>query len=47
MAIQSTRNVCIENIWMRWLKTSGRNVQSIILEGKTNGLFNPLDELDM
>lgn len=32
---------------MRWLKTSGRNVQSVILEGKTNGLFNPLGDVDM
>ncbi|PIL27238.1 hypothetical protein GSI_10382 [Ganoderma sinense ZZ0214-1] len=47
VAITSTHNVCIENIWMRWLKTSGRNVQSIILQGKTNSLFNPLDEVDM
>ncbi|KAI1781874.1 hypothetical protein LXA43DRAFT_590306 [Ganoderma leucocontextum] len=47
VAIQSTHNVCIENIWMRWLKTAGRNLQSIILEGKTNGLFNPLDEVDI
>ena len=47
VAIKSIHNVNIENLWMRWLKTDGRNCQTTILLGKTNGLFNPLSDIDV
>ncbi|KAI0739840.1 hypothetical protein C8Q80DRAFT_1112091, partial [Daedaleopsis nitida] len=47
VAIKSTSNITIENLWSRWLKTDGRNCQSTIIQGRTNGLFNPLNEIDV
>ncbi|KAI0629562.1 hypothetical protein C8Q77DRAFT_1065176 [Trametes polyzona] len=47
VALKSTNNITIENLWSRWLKTSGRNCREVISEGNTNGLFNPLDDLDV
>ncbi|KAI0749543.1 hypothetical protein C8Q80DRAFT_1119793 [Daedaleopsis nitida] len=47
VAIKSTSNITIENLWARWLKTDRRNCQTTIIQGRTNGLFNPLDEIDV
>ncbi|TBU64693.1 hypothetical protein BD310DRAFT_943708 [Dichomitus squalens] len=43
MPIPSTRNITIENLWSRWFTHSGANLQKVLMEGKTNGLFNPGD----
>ncbi|KAI0779405.1 hypothetical protein C8Q74DRAFT_1216935 [Fomes fomentarius] len=42
-------NITIKNLWVPvwWLKTSGNDLQEIILEGKFIGLFNPSDENDV
>lgn len=47
MPLPSTRNIVIENLWSRWLTHSGLNVQTTLLEGKTNGIFNAGDNIDM
>lgn len=47
VAIQSTHNITIENIWSRWLKWAGTSCRAVLEEGKSNGLFNALDELDV
>nr|VWP00215.1 Autophagy-related protein 9 [Ganoderma boninense] len=47
MPLPSTRNIVIENLWSRWLTHSGLNIQTTLLEGKTNGIFNPGDNIDI
>ncbi|KAI0641517.1 hypothetical protein C8Q79DRAFT_1014440 [Trametes meyenii] len=47
VAIASTSNISIENLWSRWLKWAGSNCYSILTQGATNGLFNPVDQLDV
>ncbi|EJF66376.1 hypothetical protein DICSQDRAFT_45784, partial [Dichomitus squalens LYAD-421 SS1] len=47
MPIPSTRNITIENLWSRWFTHSGANLQKVLMEGKTNGLFNPGDNVDI
>lgn len=45
--IKSSHSIAIRNLWPQWLKSGGHNCQAVMLQGKTNGLFNPLDELDV
>ncbi|KAJ7715227.1 hypothetical protein DFH07DRAFT_1015377 [Mycena maculata] len=41
VALKSTNNIPIENLW-KWLrKTCGRSLREWIEDGKTNGIFNP------
>ncbi|KAM5544839.1 hypothetical protein V8D89_001737 [Ganoderma adspersum] len=47
MPLPSTCNIVIENLWSRWLTHSGLNVQTTLLEGKTNGIFNTGDNIDI
>lgn len=44
MAVKSTHNVPAETMW-RWLgQTVGRDLKDILLEGQTNGVFDPNSE---
>ncbi|KAL1942641.1 hypothetical protein VTO73DRAFT_4881 [Trametes versicolor] len=44
--LKSTHNISIENLWSRWLTYDGWNLQKVLMEGRSNGLFNPADALD-
>ncbi|OSD03275.1 hypothetical protein PYCCODRAFT_256220 [Trametes coccinea BRFM310] len=46
MALKSTHNISIENLWSRWLKYAGWNLQATLLQGKSNGLFNSANHVD-
>ncbi|THG94115.1 hypothetical protein EW026_g7292 [Hermanssonia centrifuga] len=41
VALTSTHNIPIENLWSQLHKFTGFNIQAAPLEGKTNGLLNP------
>lgn len=41
VALTSTHNIPIENMWMRLRKHDGHNIQDTLLDGKHNGKFNP------
>ncbi|KAI0073741.1 hypothetical protein K474DRAFT_1710450 [Panus rudis PR-1116 ss-1] len=41
MAMTSTRNIRIENMWSRLRKYTGINIADVLKEGKTNQYFNP------
>ncbi|KAJ6538057.1 hypothetical protein B0H19DRAFT_1217911 [Mycena capillaripes] len=45
VALKSVNNIPIENLWKWLLKTIGRSLREIIEEGKTNGLFNPGNQI--
>ncbi|KAJ7100702.1 hypothetical protein B0H15DRAFT_876835 [Mycena belliarum] len=45
VAIKSVNNIPIENLWKWLLKTIGRSLREIIEDGKTNGLFNPANQI--
>ncbi|KAJ6474303.1 hypothetical protein C8R45DRAFT_1160581 [Mycena sanguinolenta] len=45
VALKSVNNIPIENLWKWLVKTCGRNLRDFIEDGKTNGLFNPGDEV--
>jgi hypothetical protein len=47
VALKSVNNIPIENLWKWLLKTIGRSLREIIEEGKTNGLFNPGNQIHM
>lgn len=41
MAVKSVHNITAESLW-KWLsKTIGRELKTIILEGRVNGVYNP------
>lgn len=41
VALKSTHNIRIESIWKEFRKQSGRNIQDALLQGRSNGFFNP------
>ncbi|KAJ6556661.1 hypothetical protein B0H10DRAFT_1967605 [Mycena sp. CBHHK59/15] len=45
VALKSVNNIPIENLWKWFLKTFGRSLRDYIEDGKTNGLFNPGDQM--
>ncbi|KAJ7630047.1 hypothetical protein DFH06DRAFT_1140788 [Mycena polygramma] len=45
VALKSVNNIVIENLWKWLLKTIGRSLREVIEDGKTNGLFNPGNQI--
>lgn len=45
VAITSTHNIPIENLWSRLIKEDGTNIRLVLEQGRTNGLFNPMNDL--
>ena len=41
VAVKSVHNIVAESTWKWWLKEYGFDLRNIILEGQSNGLFNP------
>jgi hypothetical protein len=47
VALASTNNVVIEQVWTWLRKTTGVNIENRLVEGVRRGLFNPMNVTHM